>query len=548
MDVKRKRDGLKSLMLHAVYTQRFALAVLLLLLFAASIVLAQAPAPKSPARTGQPPSIGAHGAFLFVYRTPAHIRSSSPNVFEQVKIKITEYLAGQHVDVRKVEESDFSALAGENLQITGIADMPDVFQKARSVGASHVLFLTVDRPMSSWVKLKMQCFDFSGTALWEEVVANASALSGGIALKSALKKMEERLAVRIGQPGLIVEGSENTSTIQTAAGNAPGGLSAASAQPSEKESAGGEVAANQASATVEEGPVVLPEGTVVRLMLMQPVNSQKAKVGDKLEFRVLEDVKAGDLVVIPRKSAASGVVTELKAPGRRQRPGQITVKAETVLLINHETASLRGLRTLQSGNMNVSMETQTEIVDTIQGTAGLGLFFLPLFMLKHGEYVVLPAGMEFTAGLDHPVTMERAALMQLQSVQEKRHGNPVVTIYHLSKPPTDRPKFYCGKAEVARLQNGTAFPLTLPPGKYWFRCGSKKNALPLTLEEGGEYYLRVDSLMSGGNVHNPGFSQIIRVRDPDIGELEASEQAALDPKNIKDVSKIDAVLLSAVPE
>jgi hypothetical protein len=178
----------------------------------------------------------------------------------------------------------------------------------------------------------------------------------------------------------------------------------------------------------------------------------------------------------------------------------------------------------------------------------MGLPFLPLLMLKHGEWVLLPAGMEFPAALDHPVIMERTALLQAQPPPpEKPHRNPVVTIYHLSNPPTDRPKLYCGKAEVARLQNGTQFQLTLPPGKHWFRTDRAKKPVPLTLAPGGQYYLRIDSIMTWGSPSNPGYSQSLRVRDHDIGELEAATAAPLDPKRIKDISKIDPVRLTAAP-
>jgi hypothetical protein len=97
------------------------------------------------------------------------------------------------------------------------------------------------------------------------------------------------------------------------------------------------------------------------------------------------------------------------------------------------------------------------------------------------------------------------------------------------------------------LQSGTQFRLSLPPGKYWFRSSNKKNAVSLTLEEGSEYYLRVDSVMTSGNPQNPGFSQVLHLRDHDIGEIEASKQALLDPKNIKDISRIDLALLTAAP-
>jgi hypothetical protein len=516
---------------------RFVFSVLLLLVLAPCAVIAQtAPAqPSQPSATTIP-----HGDYLVVYRTPAHIKFSSRSVFEQVKNTITDYLAAQGVAIIRTEQIGPSTLRDENLEITEIADIPDVFQKAKLAGAAHVLLVTVDRPVKSWVKLTIQCSDSSGKKLWEEEAANSTALTGGSGLHSTMERMEARLATRIGQPGLMVDASKNAATVQS---------QAKTVSPENKTSVG-EVATHQQTADVraktDEGPpapteplteeqatVTLPAGTIVRLMLVQPINSANAKVGD--------------LVVIPRKSTASGTVTELQPPRRKEKPGSITIQAESVQLINNEPVALRGLRTMKSANRNVSLETQAEAYSLIQSTAGFGVFFLPLFMLKHGEYPVLPAGLEFTAALSQAVTMPRTALISMQPAEQNHHGNPVVIVYRISNPEGDRPKFYCGSAEVARLHGGTQFTLELPPGKYWFRSNSKKNTVSLVIEEGGEYYLRVDSVMASGNLQNPGFSQFVHLQEHDIGELEASEQGPLEARDIKDISKIDIARLSATP-
>jgi hypothetical protein len=512
---------------------------MLFLAFATVTPLAQAQSLTTP---GQPKNSIPHGDYVVVYRTPAHIKLSSRSVFEQVKDSVIEYLAVQSVHVVKVEEMDLSALREENLEITEISSIPDVFQKARLAGASHVLLVTVDRPLKSWLKLTFQCSDLSGEKLWEEEAANSTALSGGSGLRSTLKRVEARLAARIGQPGLVVENHMNGSSGQNPVATVPSEVAEVQTGTSSTK-----IGEPPQTSMEEQASVTLPAGTIVRLMLMQPINSANAKVGDALDFRVIEDIKAGDLVVIPRKSAATGLVTELQPPQRRGKPGRITIRAESVQLINNETVALSGLRTLKSANRNVSLETQAEAYDLIQSTGGFGVFFLPLFMLKHGEYPVLPAGMEFTTALSQAVTVQRTELVSLQPIEEKRHGNPVVTVYHISNPPGDRPKLYCGNAEVARLEGGTQFVLELPPGKYWFRSNSKKNAVSLLMEEGGEYYLRVESVMTWGNPQNPGFSQFLNLRDHDIGELEASEQAPLDVQNIKELSKIDIARLSAAP-
>ena len=409
-----------------------SIPVLLLISFLASTTMGQIPGSLPSKRAVQTSDGEAHGVYLFVLRTPAHIHFSSFAVCEQVKDTVSQYLSEHQIEVRKVDESPCSAIPGENLIVTDIGDFPDVLQRARLAGASHVLFLTVDRPWKSWLKLKLQCLDLSGTVMWEEVVSNSSALTGAGGLKSASKEMAKRLDARIGQPGLVVLTAQSSPLNQIVADLTP---SVGKAPAPSQTSPADEAAANQVRAVLpqeaqstptevaQDSKVELPQGTLVRLVLIKPVDSKTAKVGDKLEFRVLEDVKVGDLVVIPRKSAASAIVAGLSPPKRKNVPGRITIRAEGVTLINNEVAALSGSRTIQSGNQNVSLKRDEEIRELIQSTAGLGVLFLPLFALAHGEYVVLPAGMELAAALESPVILERAGLLQMQPApEEKRQG------------------------------------------------------------------------------------------------------------------------------
>ena len=57
---------------------------------------------------------------------------------------------------------------------------------------------------------------------------------------------------------------------------------------------------------------VLEDGTPVRLRLSQTVSSADARVNDRVEFEVLEDVKVGDKVVVPKGGVAWGTVTEAR--------------------------------------------------------------------------------------------------------------------------------------------------------------------------------------------------------------------------------------------
>lgn len=60
------------------------------------------------------------------------------------------------------------------------------------------------------------------------------------------------------------------------------------------------------------GPVTVPEGTVVQLRTVEPVDSKRAKDGTPVEFTVIRDVAVGGVLAIPRGATLHGVVTEVR--------------------------------------------------------------------------------------------------------------------------------------------------------------------------------------------------------------------------------------------
>ena len=91
-----------------------------------------------------------------------------------------------------------------SFQTSELFSMESLLKLAREAGASHLLYLTVDRPVTKWVKITLQCFDLSGKLLWEEVTQNGGGWSGKAGVQQALDKMKKRLETRLGGPGLAV--------------------------------------------------------------------------------------------------------------------------------------------------------------------------------------------------------------------------------------------------------------------------------------------------------------------------------------------------------
>src|ERR1039458_1966865 len=86
--------------------------------------------------------------------------------------------------------------------------------------------------------------------------------------------------------------------------------------------------------------LVLAKGTPVKLRLTQDLSSADAKEGDNIDFEVVEEVKVGDVVVIPKGSPAVGSVTDVQAARRMGRGGKLDIQIDSVTLADGEKATL----------------------------------------------------------------------------------------------------------------------------------------------------------------------------------------------------------------
>ncbi|HXH49663.1 MAG TPA: hypothetical protein VNM47_09975 [Terriglobia bacterium] len=142
------------------------------------------PAPPKPA-----------AVYFSAYRTPRHMKYSKPEVFHQAVADVVEYLEAHRVRIaedpirKRIETSD----------LIPVATLVNI---ARDAGASSVLLLTVDRPLTKWVKIDLEAYDLSGKLLWKESVAEGGGLRGKGGVEKAMGKLKASLEPRLGQAGL----------------------------------------------------------------------------------------------------------------------------------------------------------------------------------------------------------------------------------------------------------------------------------------------------------------------------------------------------------
>ena len=140
----------------------------------------------------------------------------------------------------------------------------------------------------------------------------------------------------------------------------------------------------------QAGAPRLEDGTLVKIRLTKSISSATAQDNDRVDFEVLEEVKVGSLLVIPKGSVAWGTVTEAQAKRRMGRAGKLDVTIDSVRLADGDKAALRGVKDVKGGGHTGAMTGGIVATSLIAWPAA------PLFLLMHGKDVTLPQGTELT--------------------------------------------------------------------------------------------------------------------------------------------------------
>jgi hypothetical protein len=144
----------------------------------------------------------------------------------------------------------------------------------------------------------------------------------------------------------------------------------------------------------------LDDGTPVKLRIARTVSSEDAKVGDTVDFEVLEDVKSHDVVLIPRGGIAWATVTEAVSKRRMGRAGKLNINIDNAKLVDGEKAPLRAVKEVKGGS-HVGAMTGAIVATTI-------VFFpaAPLFLFMKGKDITIPKGTEITAYINGDVPLD----------------------------------------------------------------------------------------------------------------------------------------------
>ena len=156
--------------------------------------------------------------------------------------------------------------------------------------------------------------------------------------------------------------------------------------------------------TVDQGQIAAPktvprpaltfglaEDTPVRIRLARTMSSKDARVDERVDFEVLEDVKVGNVIVIQRGALAIATVTEAHPKRRLGRSGRLQMNIDFVQLVSGEKVLLRAVKGGNGGN-HITAMTGAMVATSI-------VFFpaAPLFLFMRGKDLTIPKGTEVTA-------------------------------------------------------------------------------------------------------------------------------------------------------
>jgi hypothetical protein len=151
--------------------------------------------------------------------------------------------------------------------------------------------------------------------------------------------------------------------------------------------------------------ITLLDGTPVKMRIGRTVSSKDAKIGETVDFEVLEDIKIGEKIVIARGAVALATVTNAKPKGRLGKGGKLDINIDSVRLVNGEKIALRAVKQTKGGGKTGVM-TGAIVASSI-------LFFpaAPFFLFMKGKDISIPKGTEITGYINGDIPIDSNKLV-----------------------------------------------------------------------------------------------------------------------------------------
>jgi len=174
-------------------------------------------------------------------------------------------------------------------------------------------------------------------------------------------------------------------------------------------------------------PMRLEDGTPAKLRLSRTISSATAQTDDRVDFDVLEEVRVGGILVIPKGSVAWGTVTDAQAKRRMARGGKLDINIDAVRLADGQKAALRGVKDVKGGGHTGAMTGAIVATSLVVWPAA------PFFLFMHGKDITLPQGTELTVYVNGDLPIDPGKFGKTTAPGERAAqpllaGQPTVTL------------------------------------------------------------------------------------------------------------------------
>jgi hypothetical protein len=136
--------------------------------------------------------------------------------------------------------------------------------------------------------------------------------------------------------------------------------------------------------------------TPVRIKILQTVSSANARVGDAVEFEVIEDVILEGVAVLPKGSKVTGVVAEADVKKHFGHGGKLAISVTSARLVDGEQLRLRGYEVAAGSSTGNAADGNLQ--------------------LASGKDVGVPKDAEFTVLIDGDFHLKREAFANGKNV------------------------------------------------------------------------------------------------------------------------------------
>lgn len=249
------------------------------------------------------------------------------------------------------------------------------------------------------------------------------------------------------------------------------GLSRANAQPAAPAAQESSVAVPTVSATAKTDKSKAP----LLLELTEPVTTEKARLGTDVHFRVSQDFVEDGLVLVTEGTGVRAKVESIDKHGGPEEAPVLLLRFGTVKTVTGEQLPIAPAM----GNQNGDLEKLTVRFEDWPGIRG--------FFGRAIHY--LAPGTRKVVGVTLPPELDYARLLAAQPTLQAPPGH--ATVYFLP-PESARTDVWCGAVEI-----GAGFSkVLLRPGNYSCRVerfSPQESYLDFNVADGGTYYLLSES-------------------------------------------------------